>query len=508
MLIKKITIRNFGKIHDRTFELSDGLNVIYGDNESGKTTLHTFIRCMLYGIPRLRGRPARNDTYRTYEPWDNPGEFGGTLWFEADGLSYRLTRSFSRERPFGELLCETTGERTDPDDGSLEEILGNVSEAVYENTVSIGQTKSVTGQDLVRELQNYIAGYEGGADSTIDLQRANQMLKMTRKGFQVQEDRRKKTIQSEQIRIQSRIGYLEEEEKKLETRIRALEIKKNEMDPEGIGESGYEAEAVRKRQNAHIIGLCSAIISCILFILAMLVLRRTFRAGAFLCGLVILAAGFFRRYTLEQEAKQLFDMEEKWNKRFRKLTWETEQAESSLLERQTAEENLREEYDEMEDALFAVSPELSEIRALSLALQTIESISGNINLQIGNRLRERTSRILSGITGGKYTEVLMDEELRMSVNTEKFVVPLERLSRGTLEQIYFSLRMAAGELFCGGKPFPVILDDVFGMYDVERLMALLVWLSAEERQVLIRTCSGREGELLAGTEIPFNEIVL
>ena len=58
-----------------------------------------------------------------------------------------------------------------------------MSEAVYENTVSIGQTKSVTGQDLVRELQNYIAGYEGGADSTIDLQRANQMLKMTLKSM-------------------------------------------------------------------------------------------------------------------------------------------------------------------------------------------------------------------------------------------------------------------------------------------------------------------------------------
>ena len=106
MLIKKITIHNFGKIHNRTFDLSEGINVLYGENESGKTTVHTFIKGMLYGIPRQRGRAAANDIYRTYEPWENPGEYGGTIWFEAGGMSYRLTRNFRRERPFGELLCE------------------------------------------------------------------------------------------------------------------------------------------------------------------------------------------------------------------------------------------------------------------------------------------------------------------------------------------------------------------------------------------------------------------
>ena len=102
----------------------------------------------------------------------------------------------------------------------------------------------------------------------------------------------------------------------------------------------------------------------------------------------------------------------------------------------------------------------------------------------------------------------MDEKLKMAVNTEERVVPLERLSRGTLEQIYFALRMAAGELFCGDTPFPVILDDVFGSYDVDRLQALLRWLHNEDRQVMISTCSGREAELLREDGIPFNEILL
>ena len=56
MIIKRITVRNFGKLQDRTMEFSDGINVLYGDNESGKTTTHTFVRSMLYGIQRQRGR--------------------------------------------------------------------------------------------------------------------------------------------------------------------------------------------------------------------------------------------------------------------------------------------------------------------------------------------------------------------------------------------------------------------------------------------------------------------
>jgi hypothetical protein len=77
----------------------------------------------------------------------------------------------------------------DLDEGDLDVLLGGVSERVYENTVSIAQLKSVTGKELVAELQNYMASFQGTGDASIDLGRAVQMLKMTRKGFQVQEER-------------------------------------------------------------------------------------------------------------------------------------------------------------------------------------------------------------------------------------------------------------------------------------------------------------------------------
>ena len=141
-------------------------------------------------------------------------------------------------------------------------------------------------------------------------------------------------------------------------------------------------------------------------------------------------------------------------------------------------------------------------------METIELLSGSINHQVGERLRKRTSQILSEITGGKYTEVLMDENFKMSVDTGARVVALERLSRGTLEQIYFALRMAAGELLCGQESFPVILDDVFGMYDEERLCAVLKWLHKEQKQIIISTCHKREMELLEREGIPYQKLLL
>ena len=53
-------ISGFGKFHDTAVSFEDGLNVIYGKNEAGKSTIHTFIRGMLFGIERQRGRAARN----------------------------------------------------------------------------------------------------------------------------------------------------------------------------------------------------------------------------------------------------------------------------------------------------------------------------------------------------------------------------------------------------------------------------------------------------------------
>ena len=56
MKIKELRLKNFGKFTNKEIHFSDGMNVIYGENESGKSTLYTFIRAMLFGLEELRRR--------------------------------------------------------------------------------------------------------------------------------------------------------------------------------------------------------------------------------------------------------------------------------------------------------------------------------------------------------------------------------------------------------------------------------------------------------------------
>ena len=56
MRILDLHIDGFGKFHDLSVSFDKDLNVVYGKNEAGKYTLHTFIRCMLFGLERGRGK--------------------------------------------------------------------------------------------------------------------------------------------------------------------------------------------------------------------------------------------------------------------------------------------------------------------------------------------------------------------------------------------------------------------------------------------------------------------
>ena len=85
MKLLNLHISGFGKFHNQDVTFTDGLNVVYGKNEAGKSTLHTFIRGMLFGIEKQRGRASKNDLYNKYEPWAGSGTYEGWLRLESDG---------------------------------------------------------------------------------------------------------------------------------------------------------------------------------------------------------------------------------------------------------------------------------------------------------------------------------------------------------------------------------------------------------------------------------------
>lgn len=98
MKIKNIKINSFGNLTDKDIELSDNINIVYGKNEAGKSTLLKFITNMFYGTSKNKKGREFSDFDR-YKPWGRE-DFSGKLKYELDnGEQFEVYREFAKKNP-------------------------------------------------------------------------------------------------------------------------------------------------------------------------------------------------------------------------------------------------------------------------------------------------------------------------------------------------------------------------------------------------------------------------
>ncbi len=96
--IKNIKINSYGKIKNKEINLGDNINIIYGKNESGKSTLLKFISNMFYGSSKNKNKKEISD-FDKYKPWIGE-EFSGKLIYQLDNNEqYEVYREFSKKNP-------------------------------------------------------------------------------------------------------------------------------------------------------------------------------------------------------------------------------------------------------------------------------------------------------------------------------------------------------------------------------------------------------------------------
>ena len=113
MKIDKLQINGFGNIENKEIELSDKINIIYGKNEAGKSTLLKFIVDILYGISKNKRHRIYSD-YDRFLPW-NTQEFSGKINYSLDnGKKYEVFRDFNKKNPkvYDEELNDISKEYT------------------------------------------------------------------------------------------------------------------------------------------------------------------------------------------------------------------------------------------------------------------------------------------------------------------------------------------------------------------------------------------------------------
>lgn len=610
MRLLELHIDGFGKFHDRTISFNDGINIIYGKNEAGKSTLHTFIRGMLFGIERGRGRAAKNDLYTKYEPWENSGTYEGWLRLEKDGTIYRIERRFRKENKSLKVINETKGLEEEATPAFISGLLDGLTETMYNNTISIGQLKSATEDGMVTELKNYIANMNTTGNISLNITKATAFLRNQKRSLEaglIPEASREFTALLAEIRnVEAEISGPEYENQlasyqNMRTQVKGLidntQAQKKDLDEKlangkkVLSDNGFTDRASVDAMSASAEKLYSEyaslktecnkksrkILSALTAVLGIAGLGAAAVLGYFnltaylpVCGAAAAAAVLFFIISLvirqkDKEYHRIFDntsaelgsllarhlgdsavSEDAMNAfrarmgEFSKLCDMVSQSETEikkfledLSSLQTKQAGCSEMIEKQQRTQWELEKKLEhlsncknkakalkrtlaendrihdEIVAIDLAQETMADLSSSIRDSFGLYLNKEASQYITGITGGIYDSMSIDENLNVFLNTKTKLVPLENVSSGTMDQVYLALRLAAAKLLTssGSGGFPLIFDDSFTQYDDERLKTALEWLaSAYGGQIIIFTCHRREAQMLRARQVEFQLI--
>ena len=611
MIIKEAKIGKFGKLENVQYQFSPQINVIYGENESGKSTLMQFLKAMLFGLEKTRVRKTL-DTYNKYEPWDTPAYFYGSMIFETGNQEFLLERNFYHKEQRARLVNVRDGEELSVEYGDLDMLLGNVSAAAYENTCCIGQEQLLPGCELGVLLEDERSNLAQTGSGAFQLSEALQKLDQKRKN----EEKKRKELEQQRL---FKIRQLEVKQQVLEQNVSELKAQKSRQSTQqdtmqeqvmqlqrqtqpvqaeyqtvckreqelqnAVAQEQSELEQAEREQwkqeqfrreqeeadalqqesgkNAGfspllLIGVAGLILAPVLRS-AMEGFQKIAPALNIICIILILA-GLVSAYRKSREKKaadsgqkhseqdsrangradmQFVDRErrkasldqqlqrvrqqktaleeqlQKLREQQKSLQLQSarqegsgDQLQNQIQEKEVELENLSEQTAELHLETREEQEVRSDCEALELAAETMSRLASGMSKTLEHTLEKEMSEILAQITGDIHEHMHMTDSKSIVLSDQMQKRAPEAYSQGTMQQAYFSYRMAAGKLLTKEEPLPFLLDETFASYDEMRLRQTLRWLAKQENQIFLFSCRDTEIRLLQEEGIPFQKICL
>ena len=622
MIIKEVNIGKFGKLENQKYQFAPRINVIYGANESGKSTLMQFLKAMLFGLEKTRVRKTL-DTYNRYEPWDTPAYFYGSMMFETGQQQFLLERNFYYKEKRARLVNIRDGEELSVEYGDLDMLLGNVSAAAYENACCIGQEQLLPGRELGVLLEDERSNLAQTGSGDFQLSKALQELEQKRKnaektrkeleqqrlshihqlevnqqvlerdiaGLKAQQEKQSTqqgTVQEQVRALQQQMEPVQtayqtvcrrEQELKSAVAQEQLEWEQAEREQwkrEQFRREQEEAEALQQKSGKNagfspllLIGVAGLILApvlrsamdgfqkiapalniiCIILILAGLVsayrksrekktadsgqkhgqsvndsvqnhreqdsrandranLQSVERKGRKAALDQQLQRVCQQKSVLEEQLQQLKDQKKALQLQAARQEGSGDQVQSQIQEKEVELENLTKQMAELQQETLEEHNARADRDALELAAETMSRLAARMSKTLEHTLDKEMSGILAQITGNVHEQLQVTDGQGIVLAEQMQKRTPEAYSQGTMQQAYFSYRMAAGHMLMKEEPLPFLLDETFANYDEERLRQTLRWLAEQENQIFLFTCRETEMRLLTEEDILFASIRL
>ena len=637
MNINELKINAYGKIKDKRYILDRNINIIYGKNEAGKSTILNFITNSFYGISKNKNGKEYSDFDR-YKPW-NDEVFSGKIEYELNnGEKFEIFRDFKKKNPqiFNEKkedisknfnIDKNKGNEFFYEQTGVDEKLFLSTIVVNQNQVKLEKTEQNiliqkianlvgTGEDNVsykkaidrinrRQLDEI--GTERSREKPLNiLLRENEQLQKEKeelekyKNIKYEIEEKRNNLKQEESELENEEKYLSElkntyENNKIENEklnikenIKKENIEKIKINKKEILEIENKNEKIIEKNNKKINKFIIIFIILILINIGQFILiKNNIIKYIFLFTLPMDL--IFSLINLKNKNKLIKILENENKNEKEKIENEKNNYlnENKIIEKNNNEleeeikklknkinnnlnienEKIKNKYfnkiknekikqinnlENINDKINYVQNKLNEVK---ICLHKLDFDKENVNPKVDNLIKieekivnnnekivnlkkleksmnmakeillkayekmkntvtpkftENLSKNINNITDGKYTNVVLQDDNGLVVELKNGnYVEANRLSIGTIDQLYLSLRLSMIEELSNEK-MPIILDEAFAYYDTTRLENILKYLYSvyPERQIIIFTCTEREKNILEKNNIKYNYINL
>lgn len=183
MIINKLNIISFGGLKDKVIELTDNVNLIYGENEKGKSTIQNFIRIWLYGMNSKRTKDIKSNDRLRFMPISGE-KIRGELYITHNNRSYIISRSFgaTKKEDTSEIIDFETGEEIlDIRKDEPGRYFFNVNSQTFYKTLFINQLGVSISRDKEEEIIDKAANLL--SSDNVSVQKALEKLESIRKSI-------------------------------------------------------------------------------------------------------------------------------------------------------------------------------------------------------------------------------------------------------------------------------------------------------------------------------------